>query len=227
MNTFSIKEALGFGWRTTKQYFLFLVGLLVIVFAISFLFSWLFRVTADMNSALGFVAWIADMVVSILIGMGIIYILLEFCDHKVPAYKDLIQPYPLFFKYLVASIFYGLVVCVGFILFIIPGIFLAVKYSMYRYLVIDKGLGPVEALTKSGEITYGAKWKLLGYGIIVGLINIGGALLFGVGLFVTIPITMIATAYVYRTLLRGGGMAAREQVVPTASQAPLPEAPNG
>lgn len=203
MSRFSIKGSLRFGWETTKHHFLFLVGLIVIAIVLSSMTSWLLSIAVNENPFLGFIAWAVNAIVSILISMGIIYITLEFCDRKTPAYKDLLTPYPLFFKYLLASILYGLVTFIGFVLLIIPGIFFAIKYGMYRYLVIDKGLGPIDALSKSGEITHGAKWKLLGFSIIVGLINIGGALLVGFGLLVTIPLTIIATAHVYRTLLQG------------------------
>jgi uncharacterized membrane protein len=107
----------------------------------------------------------------------------------------------LFFKYLIGDILYGLIIIGGLILLIIPGIIWAIQFQFFGYLIIDKGLGPIEALKKSSKITKGAKWDLFLLGILLVLINILGALALLVGLFATIPTTMIANAFVYRKLL--------------------------
>jgi hypothetical protein len=76
----------------------------------------------------------------------IIFILLEvvfsrsplnFRDGKVPDVEDLFRGYPHFLNYLAASILYGLMVAIGLILLIIPGIYLALKYQFYGYLIVD------------------------------------------------------------------------------------------
>jgi uncharacterized membrane protein len=93
------------------------------------------------------------------------------------------------------------VVAFGLVLLIVPGIILAIKYVFYDYLIIDKELGPLEALRESSRITGGVKWQLFIFMLLVFLINFAGILFFGVGLLLTIPATTIATAYVYRRLL--------------------------
>ena len=89
----------------------------------------------------------------------------------------------------------------GFILLIVPGIIWAIKYQFAQYLVIDKGYKPIEAIKKSGQITKDAKWSLLLLGLLSGLINVLGAIALVVGLFATVPTTMVAKAFVYRKLL--------------------------
>ena len=61
-------------------------------------------------------------------------------------------------------------------------------------------MGPIEALKASSRATMGSKWDLFLFGLLLGLMNFAGVLLFLVGLFVTIPISMVACAYVYRRL---------------------------
>ncbi|EKD96462.1 MAG: hypothetical protein ACD_24C00035G0005, partial [uncultured bacterium] len=109
----------------------------------------------------------------------------------------------LWLKYLLGSLLYGAIVMIGLLLLIVPGIILAVKYQYLMYLVIDEELGPLEALGKSGRITNGNKFNLFIWGLVMALVNVVGALAFFVGLFVTIPLTSIASAYIYRKLSKG------------------------
>jgi len=73
-----------------------------------------------------------------------------------------------------------------------------------RYEVID-GAGIMESFERSTKLTDGYKWQLLGFFVVLALINAVGALLFLVGLLVTIPISMIAAAYVYIKLKERAG----------------------
>jgi len=82
---------------------------------------------------------------------------------------------------------------------LVVAIYIALRYSMSRFEVLD-GAGILESLRKSATITRGVKWKLVGFGIVLGLLNILGAILLLIGLLVTIPISMIAMAHVYTKL---------------------------
>jgi hypothetical protein len=84
---------------------------------------------------------------------------------------------------------------------VIVVVWLALKLQFYSYLIIDRGLGPIGALNQSSVITRGAKGQLLIVWILTGLINIAGFILCFIGLFASIPITMMAMAFVYRRLL--------------------------
>lgn len=61
-----------------------------------------------------------------------------------------------------AALLIGLIVALGTILFIVPGIILALMYSQtIRILADDKKIGIAEAMTKSKELMNGHKWELL------------------------------------------------------------------
>lgn len=47
----------------------------------------------------------------------------------------------------------------GLLLFVLPGIYLAVRWSLALPVVALEGLGPVSALRRSGELTAGAFWR--------------------------------------------------------------------
>jgi len=150
--------------------------------------------------AFAFLFWIVQTVLDLIIGIGIIKIAIEFIDKKVPEYKDLFYYQPIV-NYFIVALLTGLIVVVGLILLIIPGIYFGLRLKFAVYLVIDKNLGPVEAIKKSWKMTKGNVWNLFFFGFLLGLINILGFLCLIIGLFITVPLSMLATAFVYRKLL--------------------------
>jgi len=198
---FSIEEALKFGWEIFRKNLGFFVLLLIIVGLLFILPDIITKQLRKVSPLLGFIFDILSFILSILISMGLIKIALRFCDQEKGKFSDLFTSYPLFFKYLFSAILYGLIVLGGLILLIIPGIIWAIQFHFYDYFIVDKGVGPIEALKRSSAITKGVKWDLFSFILILGAINFLGALAFFVGLFITIPITMIAEAFIYRKLL--------------------------
>jgi uncharacterized membrane protein len=93
-------------------------------------------------------------------------------------------------------------------LLIVPGFIWMIKYEYVPYLIVDKDSPVREAFSESGRITSGIKWPLFWFAMLLGLINIAGALFFMIGLFASIPTTIVAVAYVYRKLSSGGDVPA-------------------
>ena len=133
--------------------------------------------------------------------MGLVKVALRFCDQEKGRFSDLLSQRRLFFKYLFALILYGLIVFGGTLLLIVPGIIWGIKFWFFDYFVIDKKMGPIEALKKSYAVTTGVKWNLFVFFLALTGINLLGALCLLIGLFATIPTTMVAWAFVYRKLL--------------------------
>ena len=67
----------------------------------------------------------------------------------------------------------------GFIFLYVPGIILGIAWSQATILLIDKNLGPMEAMKISNKITYGEKWSMFGgmFSIIICLYLIFGILI--------------------------------------------------
>ena len=198
---FSKSEAILFGWNTLKKNFGFFLGVLAIVVAINILFGLVMASFSEeapkaLVIAVSVISWILDL----LIGMGVIKITLKFCDQEPATYRDLFSAYRLLLNYLVGSIVYGIMVAIGFVFLIIPGIYLAVKYQFYEYLIVDKGMGPIEAIKRSGVLTEGVTRNLVLFWLALVGINILGMIALGVGLIATVPVSWLANAYVYRRL---------------------------
>jgi len=197
---FSMKEAIGLGWTTIKNNIGFFVGLLVVAglcHAIPNIIQELTKETMPILSAvIGLLAWILQS----LIALGLIKISLHFCDNESSKISELFSCLPLLVNYLISSILYFLMVFIGIILLIVPGIIVSIRFQFFGYFIVDEEAGPIEALKKSFAMTRGTALWLLLFGLLVGLINLVGALALIIGLFVTVPIGMIAYASVYRKL---------------------------
>lgn len=212
---FSIQEALSFGWTTFKKNIWLLIGLAITYLLAVVIISALDTITFGLASIAG----------SMILGMGGITIVLKFVDGQKPEILDLFRTYRPFLNYLAVSVLYTLLVMVGLVLFIVPGIYWALRYAYGPFLVVDRNLGPLQALKASSEITQGVKWNLLGFVIVLALLNFVGVILLLVGYLITAPITWIASAWVYRKLLNQTSLS---QSLPdqtaTATKSPKPPA---
>jgi uncharacterized membrane protein len=203
--TFSIEESIRFGWSTMRANLGFFVFFLIVVGLIYVIPGILAELGREDLPVLSVILGIVSGVLQIIVGMGLIRIALRFCDNEQGSLSDLFSCAPLFIKYLLGSILYGLIVLGGLILLVVPGVIWAIKYMFFSYFIVDRELGPVEALKRSAQITQGAKGDLFLLGLALAGINLLGALALLIGLFATVPTAMVATAFAYRKLaaLRG------------------------
>ncbi|MEK7084587.1 MAG: hypothetical protein AAB932_05115 [Patescibacteria group bacterium] len=213
---FSIGEALSFGWGVVKKNIGFFILLMIVVYAVSYLPSVFGVFIAEESMFLYMLISIAGTILGFIISIGFMHITIKFADGQQGGWNDLFARANLWWKFLLGSLLYGLIVMAGMILLIIPGIIWAIKYSQMFYIIVDKQIGPLEALKQSGQMTAGVKGSLFLFWIVAGLVNLLGFLLFLVGSFVTVPITYVAMAHVYRKL--------SQRVIPMASPTNPPAA---
>jgi hypothetical protein len=94
----------------------------------------------------------------------------------------------------------ALLTSIGFLLCIVPGIYLAVSWKLTLPLIIDKRLGFWDAMEVSRKVVSRHWWSFLLFFILCWLINLGGFLLLCIGTFVTAPLTMLALIYAYEDI---------------------------
>ncbi|MBI3984939.1 MAG: hypothetical protein HY344_03290 [Candidatus Levybacteria bacterium] len=199
---FSKGEAISFGFEKAKQHLFFFIVLFLIWIVVSALYGGLnVLFLTQVGSEGSFLTSLINWIFSSILTLGMISIALKIVENKKPEYKDLFfLDWKLLFVYIISNLARGLAIVIGLILFIIPGIIIAIKLQFLEYLIVDKKMG-FEAFNKSWEMTKGVKWNLFVFGILLVLINLLGILALFVGLFVTLPLSLIATAYVYRKLV--------------------------
>ncbi len=201
---FSIEEAIEFAFAKTKKYFwsLVLIGITIAVLNMvsGFLDSLDKKYKDNLSIAIpSFLLQITVLIISFLISLGIASTSLKIARNEEFKYRDLFGQVRVLWKYILSSIVYGLVVLGGLILLIVPGIIWSIKFHFYPYFILQ-GFGPIEALKKSANITYGFKWRLFFLNLSFGIIVVLGVLCLFVGLLWAIPITWIASALVFDKL---------------------------
>lgn len=103
---------------------------------------------------------------------------------------------PLFLCYLLMM----LLVAIGFVLLVIPGIYLLLAYALALPLMADKNLGVWQALETSRKGITACWFRFLGFGIVALFIALISAIPFGIGLIWTLPWLYVAMGIVYRDL---------------------------
>jgi len=102
----------------------------------------------------------------------------------------------LFLGYLVSA----LLIVVGFVFCVIPGIYFAVAWKFALPLMIDKKMEFWPAMELSRKVITRHWWSFFGLAIMGGLLNIVGMLVCCVGMFVTMPVTLMAIMYAYEDI---------------------------
>jgi len=146
-------------------------------------------------------------------------------------------------EFFLVMMFVSMGVYIGMAFVVIPGIVIAIAWSLAVFLVLDKGMNPMEAIQKSNDLTYGYKgtiflatfvlylaiaipamivlsiigWILGKIGVDFLTIVIMGALFIAVYSVITATL-MGAYAYIYKTLVDSpeAGAAAQPAVPPTS-----------
>jgi len=104
---------------------------------------------------------------------------------------------------LVIGIFYSLAVSIGFLFLIIPGLYLwvALAFSLGVYLEYQQnGIRILEAMQLSAGVVNKRFCSVACFLIINALFSFSGVLLFGIGIFITTPVSLIAIAYAFEDI---------------------------
>jgi len=100
-------------------------------------------------------------------------------------------------KVVIANLIFGLIVGLGIVALIVPGIYLALRYWSYQHFIIDKDCGILESFTLAGEASKGN----LGESFVLFLIGFGlailGMLMLCIGLIFTTPIAYLSMTIAY------------------------------
>lgn len=198
MQSFTIKEALSFGWSKYKEHWKFLVPLCVVIAVFSAFVSYT-QPSDGAHTSISILQFLGNIIVAYL-SIGIINVMLRMYRGEPIEIKNLFLSWSIFWKSMIGSILVSLTVLAGFALLIVPGLVWWVTYSFYSYFIIEKGVGPVDAMKMSRKITVGERWHILGSFLIAILINLAGAIVIGIGLFVSVPVSMLMLVHIYKKL---------------------------
>ena len=203
MKQFSIEGAIKFGWNITLKNTPFFIQILLIILVLNIISFSITKSLDESNQLINTLIKVFFWIIETIVGMGFIKVCLEFIRGQKTKVADLYKYYnnsSLLLNYIAGSFLSGIIILLGFLALIIPGIYISIRLQFVTYLIIDKGLGPIEAIKESWRMTKNQVWNLFLFGIILGLINLAGILALIFGLFWSIPTTALATAFVYKKL---------------------------
>ncbi len=200
-NPISLHRAFRFAWPAFKKSYLLFSSVLVTIFA-----AWVaLEVVVITCQRFGILLWIAAHLAFLIFfaGMevGLLRICLALAERKEPVFADAFQHLALGPAFLAGQIFYLFLVGVGLALLIAPGIFLAVRYAMFGFCIAAGETSLTRSFQQSAILTTGIMRSLFGVLMALLFLNVLGACLLGLGLFVTVPLSALMATEVFRQLI--------------------------
>lgn len=196
-HSFSIQEAFTAGWNIFLAHWQLFLIIQIATSGVLLMASFFVERTLD-GTALRLFADVLRLGLQLIIGLGLMFVYLRVFDGEHTEPLDIFDPLPLFWGYAGVMILYMLGVGLGLVLLVVPGVILAAGWSLAHYIVIETNSNPVDAIKLSWKKTEGHKLNIVLFGLIACVVNFFGMLLFGLGLLITLPVTGLAYAFVYR-----------------------------
>ena len=158
---FAFQEALHSSFDAVFANWRFFLPLMIVLAIISFIMYFAVSLTIGSNS----LSQIATIIINSAIAFALFKISFNFLDRHQFDRKDLFGPGELLLKYIGASLLFWIMVYLGLMLLVVPGIYVLLTYGFYGLVMVDKKLGPIDALKRSAEITKGSKRSLFVLGL--------------------------------------------------------------
>lgn len=103
---------------------------------------------------------------------------------------------------------------------IIVTVYFLIKLSFYKYMVYENTQGVIDSIKKSWKMTNGKVGLILLFGISAFGVNLIGLICFVIGLAVTIPMTVLATYFLYKNIAKGSNANVETEAMPETIPAP-------
>jgi len=208
---FSIQEILSEAWELTSGSKAAIVGGFAIYFAISMVTSVLSAAATglDPEASVGAGRQILGVAIETL-GFVLIYPLLagimlysvkRAAGDPAASFSDNFACYDRTFSIIALLVVQGVVVLLGLLLFVIPGLYLSVAYGLAFPLLVEKNMGVWEAMETSRKAVTHCWFRFWGLWIVMSLLALVGATVtLGIGLIWLAPMAMLAFGVAYRDI---------------------------
>lgn len=116
-------------------------------------------------------------------------------------FGDFFKGFNYFLPLVLASIVMSILITIGMVLLVLPGIYLLVSYMFVSLLIVDYHMEFWQAMETSRKIVTKNWFSLFVFALILFVINLLGALALGIGLLVTAPLSVCAVCAAYRDIV--------------------------
>jgi len=184
------------GWQKMKKYFLELLLIIIIALVVS--------APTAISQNPGAIGSIFIFAYSLLIiepvGYGVSFAYLKAARGNQPQAKDILEVFQNYLNAVLASILAAVIIGIGLVLLVVPGIIFACKLAFTPFLVVDRRMEAIEAIKESWRMTGGHAGKVFLIGLLAIPIAIAGLICLGVGIFPAIMWIYLAFATLYHSV---------------------------
>lgn len=133
--------------------------------------------------------------------LGGLYVLIMRIDRDQPAgIGNYFDAFSQFLPLLLATVVMSILISIGLIALVLPGLYLALAYAFTILNIVDRKMDFWPAMEASRKAVTAHFWQYLVLSLLFLLICFAGALAFGIGLLVAIPVCLAAQYCFYREL---------------------------
>ncbi|MGC2464877.1 MAG: hypothetical protein WA517_06745 [Candidatus Acidiferrum sp.] len=196
----SIRQAFKFAWPIFKRRSGLFTAILLTVFG-----AWVaLEIVVIAGQRLGILLWavahLAFLVFVAGIEVGFLRVCLALWDGREPIFADIFANLNLGPRLLAGQILYFVMVVIGLLLLVVPGVYLSARYCLFAFCVATGETNVVSSFQQSSILSIGKKTHLVWILVVLFVLNLFGASLLGLGLFITVPLTVLMMTAVYRQL---------------------------
>ncbi|PIE64888.1 MAG: hypothetical protein CSA26_06030 [Desulfobacterales bacterium] len=203
---FTINSIISEGWRLTKGvkgslWGGFSVTMVILFFLGSITILLLPEVFSSTGKTITIWVVILIQLVSFMLAMtftaGLMYMGIKRAAGMHYSWKTVFSGFTRLSQISIAGLLMTVFITAGLLLFILPGIYLMVGYSLTLPLIIDKRLGPWDAMETSRKTIHGQWWRVFAVYLLIKLISLVSFLPFGLGTIWTIPLFFTVSGVIY------------------------------
>lgn len=200
MRAISIREAFDSALPILKQGFPLFTAVLLTCFG-----AWVvLEIIVIAGQRYGVLLWIAAHVAFLAffagLELGFLQICLAFFEERNPTFADMFKLLALGPKFLAGQILYLLMVAIGVLLLVVPGVYLSVRYGLFGFCMAAGETDLRRCFRQSAILTTGSRTRLSWIFVVLLVLNVLGASLLGVGLFITVPLSALMVTAIFRQL---------------------------
>jgi len=194
------------GWRQLWKYFLelFLIGIIYAIISSPGMVSRTTDVVSVGDVILGVVLFAYGLLITGPVDYGVAFAYLKAARGDKLQIKDMFGAFRNYWNAVLANLLVGVIVAIGMVLLIVPGIIFACKLAFAPYLVVDRKMEVIEAIRESWRMTKGHAWQVFLIGLLAIPISIAGLICFGVGIIIAIMWISLAFASLYHAVSLSG-----------------------
>jgi len=194
----------GHGWRQLWKHFGILLGVTVVMMLLGVVPG---AAPESAAANYGLLAMAYQVLVIGPVTYGGYYVFLRAARDDAPAFTDLFAAFGNYWNAALASFAVSLIIGLGLIFLIVPGVIFACKLIFVPYLVVERRMRAFDAMNESWRMTDGCAWTAFGILLLAIPIAMAGILLLGVGVIVSIMWIGLAVATLYMSVSEAGDTA--------------------